>query len=704
MKRKIIYLMDKSKKQSCCYTILKSCEKLELLLVYSINEIVEMLDSLIIPHIIVVDIPSIAEELLKFIKNDERYNTIPVIIAVNESDNCPVNKLIDMGAEDIFYLFYCKPKHSQIVIKRVLNIIDAQELKKAEKELKKKTLLLEQLDTFIVEYNFKTGDLYIDPVKEKYISVPWTKDSIVPYSDYRNIVFRPDIPSAKQFLDFSDVDLQTRKRSLTLRLFTAPHRYEWFRVSQICFFDNDGNKEKVVVLFTNTDKKTEMEQSLKFHSEKDILTHLPNINAFSEKVMELIQNNPRDKYEVIRMDIEKFRAFNEVFGGKEGDNLLKFVAVKIQECLDEEDEVAYCRIASDIFAICVPIKYYSVHNIIEYLQKAVSAYPNNFEIILSFGIYLVTQEDKVNMISVSTFLDRAAAAQSTIKGNYLQHVATYNEKIEKEEKKEFMISSEMQSALEEKQFEIFLQPQVEMLTGKVVGAEALIRWRHPEKGIILPEEFIPIFERNGFIVEIDEFVIRNVCKLIRKWIDKGIEVYPISVNLSRANLYSPSLLQSIEGYIEKYQVPRNLLKFELTESEFIIDNSHMSKLADKLQNAEFCVMLDDFGGGYSSLNTLKDISVNVLKIDLKFLPADIDDEKAELILNYVVEMAKNLGLDILIEGVETIKQAEVLIKMGCKKAQGFYFYEPMPIYMYEKEMKNKPRSFEERKKSNSNVK
>ena len=696
MKRKIIYLKEKKEKQSCCYNILESYEDIEIVLVYSINELVGMLDNLIVPHVIVVQKPSLGEELLSFIKNDQRYNNIPVMIVANERDDYPVNKLIDMGAEDILY---CKSKHPELVIKRVINIADAQELKNAEKELKKKTMLLEQLDTFVVEYNFKTGELYTDPVKEKYISVPWTKESIIPYSDYRNIVFRPDIPSAKEFLNFSDIGLQTRKRSLTLRLFTAPHRYEWFRVSQICFFDNDGNKEKVVVLFTNTDKKTEMEQSLKFHSEKDILTHLPNVNAFSEKVMELIQNNPRDKYEIIRMDIERFRAINEVFGEKEGDNLLKFVAVKIQECLDEEDEVAYCRIASDIFAICVPIKYYSVHNIIEYLQKAVLAYPNNFEVTLAFGIYLITQADKVNMVSVSTFLDRAAAAQNTVKGNYLMHVASYNEKIEKEEAKEIMIASEMHSALEENQFEIFLQPQVDMMTGAIVGAEALIRWRHPDRGLILPKEFISIFEKNGFIVEIDDYVIKNVCRFIRRWLNKGVKVYPISVNLSRANLYSPKILQQIEGYIEEYQVPRNLLKFELTESGFVIDNSHLAKIANKLQKAEFCVMLDDFGSGYSSLNALKDIPINVLKIDLKFLPVDIEDEKAVLILNYVVEMAEKLGIDIIIEGVETIRQADVLVNMGCSKSQGFYFYMPMPIYEYEREIGYKPKSLEERRKA-----
>lgn len=561
-----------------------------------------------------------------------------------------------------------------------------RELRSAESELLKKNLILEQLDTFLVEYNFKTKELYIDPVKEKFISVPWKKKDIIEKLNYEELIFRPDIFTAKEFLDFSNVRPESKKRSITIRLFTEPHKYKWFRITQMCFFDKEKNIDKVVISFTNTDEKTEMEQSLKFHSEKDPLTHLPNINAFQRKVMELIHSNIGDRYEMIRMDVEGFRIINEMFGSDEGDKLLKFIGVRIQECLDEEEMVAYCRTASDVFLMCVPVRLYSINGIIEYLKRAVAAYPRMYEVQLSFGVYYITREDVEQMIPVTRFIDRAASAQNTIKGNYLHHVAYYNESIERQEKNEHRIISDMQSALEEEQFEVYLQPKVDMNTGKIVGSEALSRWIHPKRGVIMPGEYVPIFEKNGFIVALDEYIIKHTCKIIRKWIDEKVAVYPISVNLSRTNLYNPKLLSRIEEYVSAYDVPRDKIEFELTESGFATDNNHLSSLSRNLQKRGFKVYMDDFGSGYSSLNALREISVNILKIDLRFLPTRRNDEKANTILKYVVKMAEDLDMDIVVEGVENQDQRDFLLSIGCTVAQGFYYYKPMSVEQYEKQI------------------
>ncbi len=559
-------------------------------------------------------------------------------------------------------------------------------LKIAESELLKKNLILEQLDTFVLEYNFKTRELFIDPVKEKFVSVPWNKDNLIEGYDLEDIIFRPDIMAARELLDFSNVRPESKKRSITIRLFTEAHKYKWFRINEICFFDENRNLDKVVFSFTNTDERTEMEQSLKFHSEKDPLTHLPNINAFQRKVMDLIQSNPVNRYQMIRMDVESFRTINEMFGTEEGDKLLTFIGVRIQECLDEEEMVAYCRTASDVFLMCVPVRLYSVNGIIEYLKRAVAAYPRVYEVQLSFGVYDITRDDVENMVPVTRFIDRAAAAQNTIKGNYLHHVAYYNEGIEQQERNEQRILADMQIALKEEQFEVYLQPKVDMQTGKIVGAESLSRWIHPKRGIIMPGEYIPIFEKNGFIVELDEYIIKHTCRHIRRWIDEGITVYPVSINLSRTNLYNPKLLSHIEEYVTQYDVPRDTIEFELTESGFAIDNNHLSVLSKNLQKRGFRVYMDDFGSGYSSLNALREISVDVLKIDLRFLPTRKNDKKANTILKYVVSMAEDLELDIVVEGVETEEQRDFLLSIGCRIVQGFYYYKPMSVEQYEKKI------------------
>lgn len=560
-----------------------------------------------------------------------------------------------------------------------------EKLKVVEEELRKKTMILEELETFIVEYNFKTKELYIDPVKEKYIRVVWNKQEILDKKIDR-LVYRPDIPTVKPLLDFTKIDTDNKRKSAVVRIFTDNHKYAWFRLTRIIFLDEDKKLDKAVVLFTNMDEKAETEQNLKFYTEKDILTHLPNITAFLAQAQLLIDNNIDEDYEIVRMDIDRFRVISGMFGIEEGNNLLKFIAVKIQERLDEEDEVAYCRIASDIFAMCIPVKKYPVEKFIESLCKAVSAYPKNYEVTLAFGRYQVTKEDRERKVPVSNLIDRAAAAQSTIKGNYLVHTAFYDEKIRQREEAESMILSDMYTALREEQFQVFLQPKVEMGSGKIIGSEALVRWQHPKRGMISPADFIPIFEKNGFIMELDKYMIKHTCKIIRKWLDEGTVVYPVSVNLSRVNLYNTKLIQDIEEYVNEYQVPREYISFELTESAFSADNSYMKMLAAKLQTKHFKVLMDDFGSGYSSLNTLKEIPVDILKIDLKFLSAGADNERANLIIKHVVEMANDLGLFIVVEGVENKEQVQFLLDIGCRVAQGFYYYRPITVEEYERNL------------------
>ena len=239
---------------------------------------------------------------------------------------------------------------------------------------------------------------------------------------------------------------------------------------------------------------------------------------------------------------------------------------------------------------------------------------------------------------------------------------------------------------------VHMQPKYDMKTNKPYGAEALVRWIHPVKGIISPGEFIPIFERNGFISKLDFYMWNSVCELLRKWLDAGLNPAPISVNISRANMYNPNIAKLLRDLVNSHGIPVELLNLELTESAYMDNPDIMKEIVYRLRETGFTVMMDDFGSGYSSLNTLKDIPVDVLKIDMKFLKGDDRTGRSERILSSMIRMAGWLNLPVIVEGVETKQQAEFLRSIGCGFVQGFYFARPMPVSEYEKLICNEEKS------------
>lgn len=566
-----------------------------------------------------------------------------------------------------------------------------------EAELLRDSRILEHTHSFIVEYNFKTKQCYIDPAQRQHVYRDWQNEERNYKKDFKRVVLREDIAKMEAFFDFTDLKAG-ESRSVDARFYVAAHAYEWFRVSLVCYGDREGQKERVLITFTNAEQELETVQKLKFLLAKDPLTHMPNLDNFVQMTEEMLKTNSSQSYAFIRMDIDKFRIINQMYGTKEGDNILRYIGVKIQEWAGPLLEVStYCRVASDMFCVCMPSDADGIQDLIDFIQASLRAYPIKFDMVMSFGVYITSEDDRKEQTTVSTLMDRAAAAQRTVKNSYMNHVAYYDVGIRKKEIAEQIIISEMKKALETNQFQVYLQPKCEMDTGKIIGSEALVRWIHPSQGIISPGEFIPVFEKNGFISELDYYVLRTTCKLIRKWLDEGKRVCPVSVNVSRTDLYNPNLLEQIKECVEEFDVPHELIAFELTESAFVSDNMQLYNLAKLLQENHFNVMMDDFGSGYSSLNSLREIPVDVLKIDLKFLPPSSDDERGNVILHSVVDMAGRLGLEVIVEGVETIEQAEFLLSIGCRNAQGFYFYRPMPVSEYERCLEEEPKEINLRK-------
>lgn len=420
-------------------------------------------------------------------------------------------------------------------------------------------------------------------------------------------------------------------------------------------------------------------QQLRYLAEFDELTGIYNKNKFYKSTREMLLANPGADFVLIRFDVDRFQLINSFFGIQEGDRLLKYIAKMLSGYVSDKQPSAYGRIEADVFCLCFPSSYIAdIETSMSKIRDLVASYNLNYDIVPSCGIYYITDRG----MPIEIMYDRATLAAKRCKGNYVNFYAVYDGSMSAQIVREQEITNEMSSALATGQFQIYLQPKYHIASNRPVGAEALVRWFHPQKGLIPPGDFVPVFERNGFIPKLDYYVWEEVCRLLRKWADEGRELYPISVNISRVDLYNPRLAEKVIELTEKYDLPSELLNLELTESAYTDNPVAMSETMAKLQSKGFTIMMDDFGSGYSSLNILKDISVDVLKIDMRFLSKTKIPGRGENIIASVVRMAKWLHIPVIAEGVETKDQVEFLRSIGCEYVQGFYFAKPMPVEAY----------------------
>ena len=413
----------------------------------------------------------------------------------------------------------------------------------------------------------------------------------------------------------------------------------------------------------------QLEENLRKVKSLDELTGLYNRNTYYDRVRCRFENEPDKEYVIVCFDVEKFKFVNDRFGFVEGDRLLSYIGKKLQERAAKYGLVA-ARLSGDVFSFMDFEENIQPDALGAEIQSWVKDYPIDFEIRMTVGIYHV----KTKNIPVRLMCDRASFACESIKNNYLVNVAEYNDSVKNYVFSQHELLNESERAFENHEFKVSLQPKYDIRTTKVMGAESLVRWQHPEKGLIFPKDFIPMFEQNMLITKLDEYIWEESCRILRDYIDKGYTAVPISVNVSRMDIYSLDLSKIFVNLTEKYNIERRYLEIEITESAFTSDEEQILKAVDELRELGFIVLMDDFGSGYSSLNMLKDISVDVLKIDTRFLEAGRDgNTKGKEILESVIKMAKWIGLSIIAEGVETDEQKNFLLDRGCNYAQGFYF-------------------------------
>lgn len=419
--------------------------------------------------------------------------------------------------------------------------------------------------------------------------------------------------------------------------------------------------------------------------EHDALTGLYNKEAFYERVSQILsRRDPKDKFDIICMDIENFKLVNDMFGENQGNQLLCYMAKVIKHIIEPINGIC-SRISGDIFAIFIPRIFGKEQQFVDSIQKYIYQYTTKFNIIIRFGIYQIYDYED---ISVRAMCDRAKLACQTIKGMYDRYYVYYDEKLRNELLAQQEITGIMEEALNDGQFQVYFQPKCCLNTEKIVGAEALIRWKHPLKGFLHPAEFIPLFEKNGFITTLDLFVLEKSCQSLRKWIDQGYNAVPISVNISRVDIFNPNLPDIISGIVKKYNLETKYLHFEITETAYTENPRQLIDMVITLKLKGFIVEMDDFGSGYSSLNMLSDVPVDTLKLDMRFLKGNNSKDRSEDILDSIVHLAQKLNLSVIAEGIETKEDLDFLKSIGCKYGQGYYFSKPLPIDEFENIIKN----------------
>lgn len=409
--------------------------------------------------------------------------------------------------------------------------------------------------------------------------------------------------------------------------------------------------------------------------EYDQLTGLYSREFFYQRVGRILEQNPDKQYDIICSDIENFKLVNERAGEKMGDKLLCYVADLLRELLGGD---LCARIRGDVFAFFVEHGEQDFEAALN--RQAMEGYTDSpvSKLIIKHGIY----ENIDHSLPVSVMCDRALLALRRIKNQYGKYIARYDDSLRLALLREQQILDSMEPALASHQFHVYFQPKHEICSGTITGAEALVRWMHPQFGFMSPGEFIPLFERNGFISRLDAYVWNETCRVLRDWKERGLPLIPISVNLSRSDFNVPDLAEQVCNIADSHGVDHELLHLEITESAYTDNPQQIINTIHKLRDMGFKIEMDDFGSGYSSLNMLSELPIDVLKMDMRFIQQKATNQNRS-ILNFIISLSKWLNLITIAEGVETREQMEYLKSIGCLYVQGYFYARPMPVGDFE---------------------
>lgn len=416
----------------------------------------------------------------------------------------------------------------------------------------------------------------------------------------------------------------------------------------------------------------------------DKLTNLLFYDDFKEEVGKVISEANNNRYILMSGNISNFKYINNIYGYEQGDYLLKSVADFFMS--DRENCIVGCRMHSDRFLSLVRMDESDEKEVMETVEQLVSRFVDSISpefplanIHLNCGAYIIGKDDT----NVSEIVDKAEMARKSAKDNYLTSLVFYNEKIEEKAKMEREMIPMFERALKDNRILVYLQPKVAIESGLVIGAEALVRMLDDDGKIVPPMSFIPILERTGMIIKLDFCVLDQVCALIRKWIDNGITPIRISVNLSRFDFQEDGSWEQMLKKIKDFDIPREYLEFEVTETIFYDDVEFIINKLRQLRAKGHKVSMDDFGSGYSSLNTVGLMPIDIIKFDRGFVQNSISNQKGLEIMSGLVDIFNKINLEVICEGVETEEEEKTIQQCGCDYVQGYYHDRPLPIAEFE---------------------
>lgn len=506
---------------------------------------------------------------------------------------------------------------------------------------------------------------------------------VVPDQDLLNQLGRPPLLYQEDAPTFQAFRKRLRDREPTVevrcRFLTRSGQYRWYQMAVTIICDEANQVLRAVGSILDVDEQTKAFEALQYKAEFDTLTGIYNYGKFCQEASRFIKSVPHGRCAVLVLDVERFKLINDRFGLEMGDSALRYIARALEQTAGKLGK--YARVQADEFCIVLPyLTKQDVIKEIRHLNSRLQRFREDCPIGARVGVYLVEDPD----IPVNLMVDRARIAGERAKGNAVQPYAFYEKELRDRLLTEQKIEREAEAALEKGEFEVFLQPKYSLPQHRICGAEALVRWRHPEHGLIAPGEFLPLLERNGMILRLDQYVWEETAKILRRWREEKRAELPVSVNVSRLHISRVTLTPLLAALTEKYGLAPKQLHLELTETLLMENQEELVGLMEALRDAGFILELDDFGSGYSSLNILRDVPVDILKLDKGFLDETLTGPRGQIVIRHVLEMARELGLSVVAEGVETKEQMDFLRCADCDMIQGYFIARPLPVEDFEK--------------------
>ena len=538
-------------------------------------------------------------------------------------------------------------------------------------------LVNELTGIYVFEYDAPEHSYYIcTTFEDMFVHTPEMEESAWSLLESLRTV-EEDREKYQHFLE--SVKSQSNTNKITVKLINKHDVARWFTITVQTLKGLNNELTRVTGILQDVNNEMEVKAELEFRADYDSLTKLYNAEAFYRNVSEKIHLKPDTEFAIVGMDIEHFRIINDRFGVDTGNRCLVAMGQTIRDSLSEDGVAG--RYEADMFSILITYK--NDQDIIDYIRKLDATF--DFEeaklcgSTLSFGIYKITNRD----VAIRLMCDRARLAKKDIKGNMLTNFAIYDDKIRLMQRKLSQMESEMQTALDNHEFVMYLQPKIDLKTEKICGAEALVRWQHPIGGLRLPGEFLPYFENNGFIKKLDEYMWQTAAEYLARLKEKDV-IVPISVNISRYHVGRDDLITTLLDLTGRFGIDNRNLELEITETLFTEDEEKLYELMNALKAEGFVIEMDDFGSGYSSLNMLREAPVDVIKIDRYFVDEIMSTKRGRIIIENSVTMSKQLGLLVVAEGVETKDQVDFLKSINCDVAQGYYYSKPVDVDEFER--------------------